>query len=766
MIVESPTKADKFRKYLGKDFRVMASKGHIRDIEGVGKNSMGIDFSNNYAPNYVIEASKVQLVESLRQEALKADKVWFASDPDREGEAIAWHIQEVLQIPEEKTCRITFNDTTEEAVLEAIKHPRQIDKNLVCAQQARRVIDRIVGFELSPVLWKKVITGLSAGRVQSVVVRLIVEREREIEEFVPTASYRLTAEFVGKNNDGENATFKTELNHRFATKEEALSFLELCKDATFTLTSVTHKQGFRSPAPPFITSTLQQEAVRKLHFSVSKTMRLAQSLYEAGHITYMRTDSVNLSSLAINATKATVLAQYGEEYHKARQYKNKSKNAQEAHEAIRPTYMNKETAGANQDERRLYDLIRKRTLASQMAEVQTDTTRVEVAMSNSPLLWTATHEVITFDGFMRAYTQAADEELTANNQAAIALLQENVNCQLSSVNAQETFTKAPARYNEGSLVGKMEELEIGRPSTLNTVVETIQTRKYVEKGSVEGVKRSFNILTLANGKITDKIKTETVGADSGKLLPTDLGRIANDFLVDQFPTILSYDFTAHSEESFDAIAAGEANWVQTVDEFYKTFHPLIKQVPAGKMAARLVGKHPQTGEPLLARITKNGPCVQLGDSDSEKPKFVSMQKGQSIFTITLDEALALFANALPRTLGVYNDQEVIVGEGRYGAYVRYAGEFTSLSKNADPYTFSLEEAITLIENKKQAEEPIHVFGDIQVLNGRYGAYIKTPKGNFRIPKSTNVQTLTEEECLALINSSEPASTKKRFTRKK
>ena len=766
MIVESPTKADKFRKYLGKDFRVMASKGHIRDIEGVGKNSMGIDFSNNYAPNYVIEASKVQLVESLRQEALKADKVWFASDPDREGEAIAWHIQEVLQIPEEKTCRITFNDTTEEAVLEAIKHPRQIDKNLVCAQQARRVIDRIVGFELSPVLWKKVITGLSAGRVQSVVVRLIVEREREIEEFVPTASYRLTAEFVGKNNDGENATFKTELNHRFATKEEALSFLELCKDATFTLTSVTHKQGFRSPAPPFITSTLQQEAVRKLHFSVSKTMRLAQSLYEAGHITYMRTDSVNLSSLAINATKATVLAQYGEEYHKARQYKNKSKNAQEAHEAIRPTYMNKETAGANQDERRLYDLIRKRTLASQMAEVQTDTTRVEVAMSNSPLLWTATHEVITFDGFMRAYTQAADEELTANNQAAIALLQENVNCQLSSVNAQETFTKAPARYNEGSLVGKMEELEIGRPSTLNTVVETIQTRKYVEKGSVEGVKRSYNILTLANGKITDKTKTETVGADSGKLLPTDLGRIANDFLVEQFPAILSYDFTAHSEESFDAIAAGEANWVQTVDEFYKTFHPLIKKVPAGKMAARLVGKHPQTGEPLLARITKNGPCVQLGDSDSEKPKFVSMQKGQSIFTITLDEALALFANALPRTLGVYNDQEVIVGEGRYGAYVCYAGEFTSLPKNADPYTFSLKEAITLIENKKQVEEPIHVFGDIQVLHGRYGAYIKTPKGNFRIPKSTNVQTLTEEECLALINSSEPASTKKRFTRKK
>ena len=766
MIVESPSKGKTIAKYLGKDFRLMSSQGHVRDIEGIGKNSIGIDFNNAYTPNYVIDKEKMHLVDSLRKEALKADKVWLASDPDREGEAIAWHIQEILQLPKEKVCRITFNDTTKESILEAINHPRDIDYNLVNAQQARRVMDRIVGFELSPVLWKKVITGLSAGRVQSVAVRLIVEREREIEEFVPTASYRVTAEFLGATLNGETTSFKAELSHRFATKEEALDFLNLCKDATFTLTSVTHKEGHRSPAPPFTTSTLQQEAVRKLHFSVSKTMRLAQSLYEAGHITYMRTDSVNLSALAINTAKATILAEYGENYHKARQYQTKSKNAQEAHEAIRPTYMNVPVAGNNNDERRLYDLIRKRALATQMADVELDTTRVEVAMDNAPYIWTAIHEVITFDGFMRVYTQAADEELTANNQAAIALLKENVNCQLSTVNCQETCTKAPLRYHEGSLVDKMDELGIGRPSTYATVIETIQSRKYVERGAVEGTKRTFNILTLSNGKITDKNKTEIVGADSGKLLPTDLGRIANDFLVEQFPTILSYDFTAHSEESFDAIAAGEANWVQTVDEFYETFHPLIKQVPAGKMAARLVGKHPQTGEPLLARITKNGPCVQLGDSDSEKPKFVSMQKGQSIFTITLDEALALFANALPRTLGVYNDQEVIVGEGRYGAYVRSAGEFTSLPKNADPYTFSLEEAITLIENKKQAEEPIHVFGDIQVLNGRYGAYIKTPKGNFRIPKSTNVQTLTEEECLALINSSEPASTKKRFTRKK
>ena len=756
MIVESPSKGKTIAKYLGKDFRLMSSQGHVRDIEGIGKNSMGIDFDNGYAPNYVIDKEKQQLVDSLRKEALKADKVWLASDPDREGEAIAWHIQEILQLPKEKVCRITFNDTTKESILESINHPRDIDYNLVNAQQARRVMDRIVGFELSPVLWRKVITGLSAGRVQSVAVRLIVEREREIEEFVPTASYRLTAEFFGTALNGETTSFKTELNHRFATKQEARAFLESCKEASFTLSSVTHKPGHRSPAPPFTTSTLQQEAVRKLHFSVSKTMRLAQSLYEAGHITYMRTDSVNLSGLAINTAKATILAEYGEQYHKARQYQTKSKNAQEAHEAIRPTYMNVPVAGNNNDERRLYDLIRKRALATQMADVEVDTTRVEVSMSNSPYLWTATHEVITFDGFMRVYTQAADEEIAANNQAAIALLKENVNCQLSTVTCQETFTKAPARYHEGSLVDKMDELGIGRPSTYATVIETIQSRKYVERGSVEGVKRSFNVLTLSNGKISDKTKTEMVGADSGKLLPTDLGRIANDFLVEQFPTILSYDFTAQSEESFDAIAAGEANWVQTVDQFYQTFHPLIEQVPAGKMAARFVGKHPQTGEPILARITKNGPCVQLGDSETEKPKFVSMQKGQSIFTITVDDALALFANALPRSLGDWQGDEVVIGEGKYGPYIRYAGAFTSLPKNMNPYTITLEEAMAIFEQQKQVEQPIHVFGDIQVLHGRYGAYIKTPQGNYRLPKSTDVQALTEEACRSIVENSAPA----------
>lgn len=767
MIVESPHKGETIAKYLDKSFRVMSSQGHIRDIEGVGKNSMGIDFNNHYAPNYAIEENKAQLVQSLQEAASKADMVWLACDPDREGEAIAWHLKEVLGLDDQHSCRVTFEDFTEDTVLESIKQPRQIDYDLVNAQQARRVMDRIVGFELSPVLWKKVTTGLSAGRVQSVVVRMVVEREREIELFVPAVSYRVTAEFVGVTESGQEAKFKTELNHRFATKQEAVDFLQLCKEATFTLTSVSHKLGHRSPAPPFTTSTLQQEAVRKLHFSVSKTMRLAQSLYEGGHITYMRTDSVSLSALAINTAKTAILEEYGDRYHKSRQYQTKSKGAQEAHEAIRPSYMNKTVAGSNSDERKLYDLIRKRAIASQMADAQTDTTRVEVAMNNSPYLWTATHEVVTFDGFMRAYMQSADEDLTAGNTSStIAQLKENVHCQLSVAHSQESFTKPPMRYSEGSLIKKMEDEGIGRPATYQSTIDTIQSRKYVEQRNIEGTPRSYNLLTLQAGKMSDELKTEVVGADTGKLVPTDLGRITNDFLVDQFPNILSYDFTAHSEESFDAIAAGEADWVQTVDEFYHTFHPLIQQVPAGKMAARLVGKHPQTGEPVLARISKNGPCVQLGDSDTEKPKFASMLKGQSIFTITLEEALALFANALPRNIGTYNEQEVIVGEGKYGPYVRYAGEYTSLPKNADPYSITLDEAIALLLQKKQAEQPIHVFGDIQVLNGRYGAYIKTPQGNYKLPKSLDPKELTEDSCRELIANSEPTSAKKRFSKKK
>ena len=770
MIVESPHKGETIAKYLDKSFRVMSSQGHIRDIEGIGKNSIGIDFNNHYTPNYTIDSNKAHLVESLRKEASKAEMVWLACDPDREGEAIAWHLKEVLGLDDKHSCRVTFEDFTKDTVLESIQHPRQIDYDLVNAQQARRVLDRIVGFELSPVLWKKVTTGLSAGRVQSVVVRMVVEREREIESFVPVASYRATAEFIGKTEEGKEATFKTELNHRLTTKEEALTFLEQCKSATFTLSSITHKLGHRTPAPPFTTSTMQQEAVRKLHFSVSKTMRLAQSLFEAGHITYMRTDSVSLSTLAINTAKAAIIGEYGEKYHKTRQYQTKSKGAQEAHEAIRPTFMNKESAGANNDERKLYDLIRKRAIASQMADAQTDTTRIEVVMSNAPYLWTATHEVVTFDGFMRAYTQSSDEEIvTSNTSSTIALLQANADCQLAVAHCQESFTKPPMRYNEGSLIKKMEDEGIGRPATYQSTIDTIQSRNYVEHRNIEGVKHTYNILTLQGGKISDKQKSEIVGSDTGKLVPTDLGRITNDFLVEQFPDILSYNFTAHSEESFDAIAAGEVNWVQAVDDFYQTFHPLIKQVPTGKVAARYIGKDPESGEPVLARISKNGPCVQLGDSDTEKPKFASILKGQSIFTITLDEALALFEKAYPYVLTQWNDKDIVVGEGKFGPYIRYEKTFVSIPKNIDPHKITPEEAITLLENYQQQLLPIHDFGTIQVLNGRYGAYIKTAEGNYRIPRSVDAQTLTKEQCQEIIatenNASKTQKTYKRYAKK-
>ena len=751
MIVESPHKGETIAKYLDKSFKVMSSQGHIRDIEGVGKNSIGIDFKNQYTPNYAIEANKTQLVQSLRDAAAKADMVWLACDPDREGEAIAWHLKEVLGLDEQHSCRVTFEDFTKDTVLESIKHPRQIDYDLVNAQQARRVLDRIVGFELSPVLWKKVTTGLSAGRVQSVVVRMVVEREREIETFVPAVSYRVTAEFIGQTEDGKKAKFKTELNHRFATKEEALAFMEACKEEQFTLSSASHKNGHRSPAPPFTTSTLQQEAVRKLHFSVSKTMRLAQSLYESGHITYMRTDSVSLSALAINTAKAAIVEEYGDKYHKSRQYHTKSKGAQEAHEAIRPSYMNKAVAGANSDERKLYDLIRKRAIASQMADAQIDTTRVEVAMSHSPYLWTATHEVVTFDGFMRAYTQSIDEELTAGGTSStIAQLKENVDCQLDTMISQESFTKPPMRYSEGSLIKKMEDEGIGRPATYQSTIDTIQSRKYVEYRNIEGVNRTYNILTLKAGQLTDEHRTELVGADTGKLVPTDLGRITNDFLVEQFPHILSYDFTAQSEESFDAIAAGEADWVQAVDDFYQTFHPLIQQVPTGKMAARLIGNHPETGEPVLARITKNGPCVQIGDSDDKKPQFASLLKGQSIFTITMEEALDLFRTAFPYTLTQWQGKDVVIGEGKFGPYIRWNKSFVSIPKTIDPHAITPEQAIALLEKNQQLQEPIHIFGDIQVLYGRYGAYIKTPEGNFKIPRSVDAQTLTEEQCREII----------------
>lgn len=766
VIVESPAKARTIEKFLGKDYHVLSSQGHIRDIEGTTGNSIGIDFAHGYAPNYVIDAQKQHLIDTLTKEAKKADTVWLASDEDREGEAIAWHLKEVLKLQPEHTHRIVFHEITKTAIQDAIQHPRDIDYNLVNAQQARRVLDRIVGFELSPILWRKVTTGLSAGRVQSVAVRLIVEREREIENFHATAQYRVTADFVGQNQRGQEVHLTTELNHRFATKQEALDFLNACSQAEYRLSAITHKPGKRTPAPPFTTSLLQQEAARKLHFPVARTMRLAQSLYEAGHITYMRTDSVHLSTLALNTAKAEILREYGEKYHQARQYQTSSKGAQEAHEAIRPTYMNVAVAGANPDEKRLYDLIRKRALASQMADAQTDTTRIEVAMTGSPYLWVATTESIVFDGFMRVYAQSSDDEQD-EHMTTLPDMQEGQILTIGSITAQESFTKQPQRYNEATLVKKMEELGIGRPSTYATVIETIQSRQYVERGNVAGTKRDYNVLTLKGEKISDQTKTEQVGADSGKLLPTDLGRITNDFLVEQFPKILSYDFTAHEEENFDSIAAGKADWVKTVDQFYHTFHPLIEGVPAGKMAARSLGTDPETGEPVFARISKNGPCVQIGNSDDKKPRFASLQKGQSIFTITLDEALALFQSSLPYTLCQYNGQDVIVGEGKFGPYLRVDKTFVSIPKNIDPHTITEAEALDLLEQKQKAQEPIHIFGDIQVLNGRYGAYIKTPGGNYRIPAGTDANTLTEEMCRTIVTTTNPTGTGKRsFTKRR
>lgn len=767
VIVESPAKAKTIEKFLGADYRVLSSQGHIRDIEGIGKHNIGIDFEHGYTPNYVLEPSKLHLIDTLRKEAGKADTVWLASDEDREGEAIAWHLKEVLNLQPANTHRIAFHEITETAIKDAIAHPRDIDYNLVNAQQARRVLDRIVGFELSPVLWRKVTAGLSAGRVQSVAVRLVVEREREIEQFVPTAQYKVSADFTGKDQQGVKTTLHTELNHRFATEQEARAFLMSCADSTFTIQSIQKRPVRRTPAPPFTTSLLQQEAARKLHFPVSKTMRLAQSLYEAGHITYMRTDSVNLSSLAIGTAKKQIIDTYGAEYHKARNYHTTTKGAQEAHEAIRPTYINHLTAGSNEDERRLYDLIRKRTLASQMADAELEQTRMEIGTQASPYLFVASGEVVLFDGFMRAYVQSTDDDTEPESTGLMPAMAEGAALKLDKCISRESFTAAPARYNEATLVKKMEELEIGRPSTYATIIETIQARDYVQRGNVPGKKRSYNTLTLKNGVIAEKKQQENVGAESQRLLPTDLGRITNDFLVEQFPAILSYDFTAKEEQNFDKIAEGKADWTKVVDKFYKTFHPLISNVPAGKIAGRRLGIDPKTGEEVFVRITKNGPCVQIGTTEGDKPRFASLQKGQSLFTITLDEALQLFDQALPITLGEHNGDEVIVADGKYGPYVRIGQTFASLPKGADPFSMTLDSAVELIEQKQNAALPIHDWDDIKVMRGRYGAYIKQGENNYRIPRSTDVEHMTRQDAIALIQAA-PAEgeTKKRFARRR
>lgn len=762
VIVESPAKAKTIEKYLGKDYHVMSSQGHIRDIEGVGKNGIGIDFANNYAPNYVIDPQKKHLLNSLKQEVQKADTVWLASDEDREGEAIAWHLQQVLNLDQEHTKRIVFHEITKQAILESIEHPRGIDYDLVNAQQARRVVDRIVGFELSPVLWKKITTGLSAGRVQSVAVRLVVEREREIEDFKQSCHYRVNADFIGKNAEGEDVNLRTELNHKFSTLEEVTKFLEECQSVVFSIRSVVQKPTHRSPAPPFTTSSLQQEAARKLKFPVAKTMRLAQALYESGHITYMRTDSVNLSSLAINTAREEIVSLYGEQYHKMRQYHTSTKGAQEAHEAIRPTFMSSHTAGANADEKRLYDLIWKRTMACQMSDAQLLSTRIEVTSDNIPYQFVATGEQVIFDGFMRMYIQSNDDE-TGDTPDVLPQIAEGTSLNATQIVAQESFTKPPLRYTEASLVKKMEELGIGRPSTYATIIETIQNRHYVERGSVQGKKRAVQVIILENSKIKKGEKQETYGADNQKLLPTDLGRLTNDFLVDQFPDILSYDFTARQEETFDEIAEGKADWVKTIDTFYHTFHPMIDSVPAGKMAGRLLGNDPKTGEPVYAKVSRIGPCIQIGSADVDKPRFVSLHKGQSLFTITLDEALSLFEDNKPKVLMQIDGEDVVYGEGKYGPYVRYNNQFYSIPKDTNPSTLTQEDVQQLIDKQRQMNEPLKVWGEIQLMQGRYGAYLKTPKGNIRIPKNIDINTLTEEQAKEIAEKDTP---KTPFRRKK
>ena len=763
MIVESPHKADTIGKFLGSDYHVMSSQGHVRDIEPIGKNSLGIDFEHGYEPHYAVEAKKEHLIEQLQREAKKADTVWLASDEDREGEAIAWHLKEVLGLDKKDTKRIVFHEITKPAILEAIEHPRDIDYNLVNAQQARRVLDRIVGFELSPVLWKKVTTGLSAGRVQSVAVRLIVEKEREIEAFRASSSYRVSADFIGVN-PGDASVLKCELNHRFSHKKDAIEFLESLNSAQFIVRDVQRKPIKHTPAPPFTTSSLQQEAARKLKFTVSKTMRLAQSLYESGKITYMRTDSVNLSTLALATSKEVITEQYGKEYVHTRQFRTKTKGAQEAHEAIRPTYMSTLTAGATKDEQRLYELIWKRTIASQMEDAESERTTIEVSILGSKYAFVATGEVILFDGFTRVYVQSTDEE--QEERRILPAMSQRERLKLVGAEAVQTYAKPPFRYNDATLVKRMEELGIGRPSTYATIIETIQKVKYVEKGSVAGQKRDTAVLTLKGGMVTEKQKSELYGAESQRFLPTDLGYVTNDFLVEHFPSILSYDFTAHEEEQFDKIAVGRADWVQTVDTFYKTFKPLLSSIPSGKVDGRLLGNDPVSGQPVIAKISKIGPCVQMGDAANDKPKFASLKKGQSIYTITLNEALELFRNALPLSLGEYEGKEIIVGEGKYGPYVHYDKLYISIPRAKDPLTLKMEEAIEMIAEKQQSNTPLHTWGEVQVLRSKYGAYIHTPEGNYRLPKSLDAKALTEAQVREIMSKSEPIVPGKHNFRKK
>lgn len=768
VIVESPAKAKTIEKFLGKDFEVLSSYGHIRDLK---KKDFSVDIEHNYKPIYEIPADKKKLVETLKQEADKADMVWLASDEDREGEAIAWHLFEVLKLKPEKTKRIVFHEITKDAILHAIENPRDIDLNRVDAQQARRVLDRIVGFELSPVLWKKVKPALSAGRVQSVAVRLIVEREREISAFKPEAAYRVIGEFLLPGGE----SLKAELSQRLKTEDEAKALLEACKTAQFSIGDVTVKPAKKSPAAPFTTSTLQQEAARKLGFSVAQTMMVAQRLYEAGHITYMRTDSVNLSSLAINTTKDEIVKTLGERYLHIRNYHTHTKGAQEAHEAIRPTYISHHEINASSQEKRLYELIWKRTIASQMSDAELEKTTATIAVSGRKEHFVAVGEVLKFDGFLKVYMESTDDEGNAegNDKMLPALAKGDV-LALSSVTATERFSQAPARYTEASLVRKLEELGIGRPSTYAPTISTIQQREYVEKGDRKGTERKYRMLTLHDGKIESGEKTELTGADKGKLLPTDIGVVVNDFLTEYFPDILNYNFTANVEQQFDDIAEGKTVWNDEIDHFYKLFHPVVESALAlrleHKVGERVLGTDPKSGRPVSVKIGRFGPLVQIGTpEDTEKPLFASLLKGQSMSTITLEEALKLFD--LPRTLGDFEGKTVVVGIGRFGPYIRHDGKYVSLPKEFTPQGVSLEDAIMLIQQKREQESQrlIKKFDEddeLELLNGRFGPYIAYKKKNYKLPKGSEPASLTFADCMKIVEDADKAPAKKKPARKK
>jgi DNA topoisomerase I len=753
VIVESPAKAKTIEKFLGKDFQVASSFGHIRDL---AKKDLGVDIKNNFAPQYLVPADKKEVVKKLKAALKDSEVVWLASDEDREGEAISWHLAETLGLNPATTNRIVFNEITPRAIKRAIENPRTIDDNLVKAQQARRILDRLVGFELSPVLWKKVRGGLSAGRVQSVSVRLIVEREREIQAFNTESAYRVVGLFT--NSKGQK--FKAELNKRFALEADAQAFLERCKQANFEITALEKKPAKRSPAAPFTTSTLQQEASRKLGFSVSQTMSVAQKLYESGHITYMRTDSTNLSNDATGAARAEIERLYGSEFSEVRRFSTKAKGAQEAHEAIRPAYMENMEAGADRQQKRLYDLIWKRTLASQMADARLERTVANITAPEFEEVFIARGEVIVFEGFLKVYLEGTDDE-DVEDKNALPTLKLNEFPGIVEIEATERYTKHPPRYTEASLVKKLEELGIGRPSTYAPTISTIVKRQYVEKSDLEGVQRNYGQLLLRNAQISKAVLTETTGADKGKLVPTDVGMLVNDFLVTHFERILDYNFTANVEKEFDEIAAGEKNWVDMLEGFYTKFHEEVEESieQAERVSGeRLLGQDPETGKNIYAKIGRFGPMVQMGEAeDEEKPRFAGLQKSQSITTLTLEEALELFK--LPREVGQFEGKKVVAAIGRFGPYIAHNKVFVSLKEKEgdNPYSIGIERAIELIGIKREqiANRNIAIFDEeepvIEVLNGPYGPYIKAGKKNFKIPKDTDPKSLTRETCMAIIN---------------